>query len=243
MNDSQKQREILFFEQFKQLWADFPNNHEVEPDESPDFKLISTHHKVGVELTELTNEKKPNYDFPLTQIFTLEEQITEQAQKYFSENKNIHLTLGINFERNFKCKKNEINELAKEIARIVEFETSKFDLQNKKYFQIEYCLPEQINCIMVSYSPKNDDSVWYSPQGGIIPEISNKQIEALINKKSKFIPKYRMKVDSIYLLIVEGFIPISWFSEFKNWDKSKITTDFDKVFLLRSRKNKLYELT
>ena len=74
-----------------------------------------------------------------------------------------------------------------------------------------------------------------------LENFSTEDLNRLIIKKDKYIPNYLKKVDSVYLLIVEGFIPKSWYGDFENIG-SLVNNRFNKIFLLRYMSRKIHVL-
>jgi len=240
---TKKEGEQDFFERFKKLWDDYPNNYQIQFDESPDVILKAKGLKtIGIEITELIHIKDKNQDYSVAQNYDLETKIVKMAKEVFLFKNHIPLHLRINFQQNFNCRDISIEILAKEIAQIVEEETREFDLKKTNQFLRDDPLPNQLVQIRAFYVPEVGDSVWVSLQAKFLPDIDNNQVEKLIIKKSELITKYKQKSELIYLIIVEGRIPLSWFNNLKDWGSSKFTSNFDKVFLLRIQENKLVEL-
>lgn len=242
MRENQIYRETLFFETFKKLWKDFPKKYQIKKDESPDFILSVNKTNIGFEITELTNEKNLSQDYPVKEKYSLEKKIVDRAKDLFHSYHQIPLHLSIHFSPKINCNTKRIESLSTEISNIVCSQIINFDLSISNEFEVNYPLPSELIQIHGFYLPEILDSVWYSLQGGFLPNINNQQLANLIHNKSKLIPKYKNKVDLVNLIVVEGIVPISWFDKFINWDSTIIQTEFNKVFLLRFLENKLYQI-
>ena len=66
-----------------------------------------------------------------------------------------------------------------------------------------------------SHFPEVNESIWYNTKAKIVPNPEPEEILSLIRSKEQKIDLYREKASCIYLLIVEGLIPISWYDSFK----------------------------
>jgi len=162
---TKKEGEQDFFERFKKLWDDYPNNYQIQFDESPDVILKAKGLKtIGIEITELIHIKDKNQDYSVAQNYDLETKIVKMAKEVFLCKNHIPLHLRINFQQNFNCRDISIEILAKEIAQIVEEETREFDLKKTNQFLRDDPLPNQLVQIRAFYVPEVGDSVWVSLQ-------------------------------------------------------------------------------
>jgi len=239
----QDHREIIFFEQFVELWTDYPSNADFEKTETPDFIIHPKNSKkIGVEITELINSKRPHEKFQITKKFSLENKIVKTSFDLYTKSCAIPIGVRMSFLKNFECRNHEITKMGKELSDIIVKEVEKFDLSRMSKFEKRDGLPKQITCISGIFFPEISETLWYATQGGFLPNIDNRELIKLILKKEILIPKYKLKVDQIYLLIIEGNPPISWFYKFVDWRSNNLYTSFDKIFLLRRQEHKLYEL-
>lgn len=229
-------KEIIGFNKFRELYKILPEGSESE---SPDFIVVADTKRIGIELIELINEG--NDKFSPAQRYSLEDRIVSKARMEFQKYSNKRVWAVIEFEINLSLSKLRSQKLACEIAESVYKNTRNLPDDRILYNgEIYEGLPPEIRFISFDIIPEMEGIEWMPMRSKLAEPLESYHLNRAVTKKEKRIPEYKKKVDEIYLLIMEGFLPKSWYWDHK--DLSIDSTEFDKVFLLRLMRNELIVL-
>jgi len=235
--DKKKRHERFFLEGFLFNNPDI-NFSDIINCETPDFIIVSNDEKIGIEITELVNvPENENGPSPVQQD-SLEKSIVKEAEKLFiKQNPGLALNVSIWFKDSLRCRKNEIPYFGNELKEMVSKNIDKINL-NEPFLLSRYeDIPGYLISCTIHYSPKVKRSIWYNTKAKVVPNPTESMIRDLIDKKEKNIDRYLEKTRKVYLLIVEGTPPYSWFDSFKNIMPLNLSTKFDKVYIYRHLDN------
>lgn len=239
---NKKEKEQYFKDRFLRLYPNLAGL-KIEVTETPDFITISSDGaRIGIELTDLINGKKKGEKFSPAQRYSLEDKITLQARDIFIAKYAVPLNLSIAFKDHFQCAYNRIEEVANEISEFVFNQISEKD--RNAYFRVtvDSKLPSICSYIQIGYLPTATEHIWYSGKAMFVPNPEITELENLIRLKEGKLVEYRKKCDLVYLLIIEGIVPYSWYDNFNEVNRHIYRTNFDKVIVLRNIANRLIEL-
>jgi hypothetical protein len=234
--------EQVFFERFKSLYEplkDIP----FKKNESPDFTSVNTGGvTIGVEVTELLNKKEPESRFSPVQQHSLESRIVKLAEKKFINSYGIPLHVSFWFQDDIQCRKGEEPKYALYLSKLISGLVEGKNLSES--FSAINCNPvyDFLVYFDIHYNPSFKSSVWNCTKAKMVPNADLSIILELIKRKEVKIDLYRRKSDIIYLLIIEGILPFSWFDHFDEIEGLKLVTAFDKVFIMRTLHNSFLEL-
>lgn len=252
-NKEQRQLEV-FKESFHEI-------HDAEicliENDPPDGYLKSNNKKISIELTEIFwDEDKDGINKKEQE--SLSQQIVDIAKKKYEELGLPPLYTSISFIDQFGLNKfNEITKLTpsdKEslsdylVSKIGEF----LPIENEEMIEIPIydefgnrIINEKIDSIWISRSQALDENCWTTSGGGCIPDITYDKLNRIIQKKNKGLNKYKNDFDESWLVIVEYWNDISGYYGFRFIDEfleKKFQSQFDRVFILRSRRREIIEL-
>lgn len=237
----QKAREIIYLERCFELLG--LSNASVEHSEAPDFLYFpAPERRIGIEVTELHNPKIEGERYPSSQRHGTLEKIVDNAHKEFTLVSNIPLTIEFRFVKNLRISRNRIISLSKEISGIVCEQVRNIGGRTIHDFRVEHPLPKEMSGIYGYYHPSSTTSIWYPAEGRWLPDIDPKEVQKLIDKKNVKVADYLQKCDEVWLLIVEGIPPYSWFDNKEEAISVNYLSSFQKIIMLRSLSNKVYEL-
>jgi len=232
--DRKKRHEKFFLERFLFSNPDI-NCSDIIDTETPDFIIISNDEKIGIEITELVNTpEKKNEPFPV-QKDSLEKSIVKEAEKQFKkQNLGPALNVSFWFKDSLRCRRHEIAYLGNELKKLVSKNIKHKNLNESFLFRLYEDIPEYLISCKISYHPKIKQSIWYNTKAKSLPNPTESMIYELIKKKEENIDNYLKKAPKVYLLIVEGTPPYSWFDSFNNIKSLKLRTKFNKVYIYRN---------
>jgi hypothetical protein len=231
--DQEKFAFALFFKLYEKLSRGIKT-------EGPDFLINHNGIIIGVEHVELMEESKKN-EIAFHAKYSLEDKVVRFAKADFDKQNNKRIVANIQFQDNLKLNSKRIKELALEISNRIQI--SAMDFPNIIYHKLEITdnLPVEVLHIYFDIAPYLDKSIFQAMRSKWVGKFNLNDLNRLISMKEKNISVYLKKVDKIYLLITEGFIPNSWIGDFEN-NGALINNRFDKIFLLKVMSHTLYEL-
>lgn len=232
------QEEQWIFDSFVKLYTDETISSYTKV-ESPDYIINLKKRKVGLELTEIfqdSGEKFSELQRKSSDWKTFTEEFITELQPLI----DFKFMVGIHFSSVHSIKKSEKNHLILKLVAICAPKLVK--LQNKEHVDIDYYddIPEQIDSLHFSRFDGLSESMNYQPEGGTVRELTSELLQTIIDKKQNKLPTYST-CDEYWLLIREGNYYAGSFSD--EIEKPLVVySAFDKVFLLRTKKNELIAL-
>ena len=229
-------KETLAFNVFRNLHGDLPPG---EKSESPDFLINLDNKIIGVELTELMEEDSGPSS--LAAKYSLEDKIAKSSRIKFDLASNKRIMANLHIRDNLSLPSNKIHSISKEIADLITRTTENYPNTLSYNYEINENLPKEILAIYFDIAPFMTESHFSVMRGKWTGSFNINDLNRAIEKKDKNIPKYRKKADSIYLVIIEGFAPNSWFGPFIKTG-TYIKNSFDKIFLLKIMSRELFQI-
>lgn len=240
----QQYREKAHLLAFKESIKIFPEG-EIINDERPDFLIKNEQHITGIELTELFHE--PRKDGTVLQarenyIFQILNEATQLYNSLNLSSVNVHAIFSVHA----KLGKRKVDRLVEQLVDIVK---KNIPFENKAYTTIrrassDNILPSELSMVKVVRLNGIENSTFYPTGiGGAIPEIPTKYIEDAISSKNEKVEEYRNRCDKIWLLlVVDGFLPSSWFEVKGPALEKTYSTNFDKTFIFDFQHKKSFLL-
>jgi hypothetical protein len=235
----QVQEEQWIFDSFIRLYSDETISKYTKA-EAPDFIIDLGNRKVGLELTEIFQDSGEKKDSELQRRSSDRKTFTEDFIAELQPRMNFNFMVGIHFRRLHSIKKSEKKHIISKLVTICAPKLAK--LQNKENLEIDYSdgVPEQIQTLNFLRYDGLRESMNSQPEGGAVGELTSELLQTIIDKKQKKLPTY-LPCDEYWLLIREGNYYAGSFSD--EIEKPLIICSaFDKVFLLRTKKNELISL-
>ncbi|MDQ6757213.1 MAG: hypothetical protein M3004_09790 [Bacteroidota bacterium] len=254
MNEEEERR---LMNRFRKEYQNFPKGR-LKRKNPPfaDFLLKKTKGKtIGIELTEIFSDNK------LKEVSSFKEQFTNAVLKKLSPLLPFTFSIDIDFDSKFKIEKSKLYKLAGTIVNICVnefFHTKNHEGINLHHIEIDLeeisNLEIKSNLINNGYRhlPKGISSIslhrydgvsksWNSQhEGGTVPNLTLDYLQPLLNKKEHKLQKY-IACDEFWLIINEGNYHAGSFDDIKL--DLPIKTTFNKVFIYRSSKNEILDLT
>lgn len=220
---------------FEELYTQFPAGI-IEKSESPDFLVHSGGKVIGIELCEIFQDSNMDNGSKLKEREILEGKFGETLLKLLVSKlrDKISFMLSIEFNQKNPFTVRQINSLANLCwVDCMEFlwnnDTGDIRIENDGNN-----LPKEVNSIFILLSKLEFEPIYCNPQGGWIDNLRNEHVEPILNKHERALKKYK-ECDEYWLIIREGNYFAGSFSDIKLNIKTPIISDFDKVFIVRTR--------
>ena len=239
--DEKSKVEFHFLDRFKSLYKGFPAG-KVLKSESPDFIINTDKKKIGIEITRIYNLKEQGERFSPQERFSIEEKIIEKVRIDFLQRTKIPLHVVFHFADRFNLSRKDVELISKRIGCTIEKSVTEYDLNFHFNLTINNDLPDFVHYININYFPTVTDSSWYSAKSKFLPNLTKDQIKEAVYGKEQKIIDYKRKVDKVFLLIIEGLVPESWFDKVEEIPKTELGNSFEKIFIMRNLENQLIEI-
>jgi hypothetical protein len=222
------EEEKIAFKIFLELFGKLPPG---EKSERPDFIIYHNSKKIGVELTELMEEKVKTYSSAAQ--YSLEDKIAKSAQVKYDSISERKIAAHLRFVENFNLALKDVDTFAAKIAKLIYENVKELPYVLRPNYEILDDLPKQISGVYFDIAPfmiESHFSVWRGKWGNLSFNIDF--LNKSINKKERSINQYLKNVDQIYLLIIEGYHFSGYLGQFE-FKGSLAENHFDKIFLLQ----------
>lgn len=224
----------LFFENFKDGVLVKKKSHE-----SPDFIVEFKGKIIGIEVTEIYQDSYLGLS-KLKQNSMEGAKFTQMLIDLLKPDILFTYTIGVHFNDKFPIKQANRNYVLNQLVEICL--PAMKNLSNHQILELENYynnLPCEIESVIIVRFDGIDDSIDHRPEGGIVSQLELKHLNSILTSKEKKLANY-LKCDEQWLLIREGNYFSGSFSSI-NID-SPIESQFDKVYLLRTRTNEIIQL-
>lgn len=229
-----KNEELEIIEKFKELYKEFPEG-EIVVQEAPDFIVKSKNIKIGIEITETFQDDELKRDSADWAEFT--DELIDRVQKAVP----FTFSIGIRFSSkdHLKANKKEHEPLYSSLVPLCVATLKEMTNKQICHFKQREYLTKEIE--EISFFRYEGLSASYNSkiEGGVVSNFTNKHLDKILNVKHEKLKEYTT-CDKHWLVIKEGNYYAGTFNEIDL--KDKLQSKFDKVFLLRMKKSKLYQL-
>jgi hypothetical protein len=235
--------ELHYLERFKSLISDFPDG-EVEVSERPDFIIQNKTGAVGIELTEL-HKQAPLGKRELQANQAMWNLVTQSVLNQYKLLGLPNLYATLHFNQSYEISKSEGIKLSRIILDIITNNipeegcnfSEEYDWINRDYF------PEHLHQISMTRLPGQDETFFNNPMSTWVGPLPKTLIEETIRFKESKLPAYQKRCSHNWLLItIDTAFMSTWFSSDECMERMEFTTDFDRVYILKSFENRVVRL-
>jgi len=227
-----KKREKLLLEQFKALYADFPEG-EIKEYEEPDFLVKKDDNNiVGIELVDYVRGQKKVGSIHRRDE-SLHQRIANKARSQFEESNDTPLMVHFTWNDYHHPSKAEIGLLAESAAKIVIHHIPRrlFDVIRIRVGELPSTpLRKFVHFIDVTRVRDESQILWSSIERGWIG-VKEDEVQSIINSKNSKVNVYNQNCNNIWLLIIADGAYVSSTVEIQSQTREyTYQSDFDKIF-------------
>jgi hypothetical protein len=178
---------------------------EVEEGEAPDFVLRGPGACLGVELTRYSRPVLSGKAIAEEQS-GLKDKVLRLAKAHFSGKSQSLLRVGVVFAPNALLRKQRLSVMAEQIA---EYLLTHLD-GKPDWTHVRWSLdddetdspPEEIATVYARVIPSIGNTHWYPADAGWVSNVGKDEVTRIVGKKEPNVPQYRLRCDTLSLLIV-----------------------------------------
>lgn len=218
------------------MYSNFPAGECIRG-EQPDYTIHGADKTIGIEITQVFVDNHINTSLNEKRKESLQSMLGENLCDRLDQILSFKFVLSIDFStKGFS--KNEIPMIVKACETYIQ--QLQFPIQDFTSVDIENLgqLPDEIDNINFFRFPSLDKSFFSEASGAVLPDLSEKNLQVVLNKKDKALTQYKT-CDEHWLLIEEGTFLSDSFGDVAI---KKFDTDFHKVFLYRHSKGQVVQL-
>lgn len=234
--------EQYIIQTFKEYYENFPAGILIQG-EKPDFTITDGDKVIGIEIAEVFQDSHLDKGSQLKRQEVTEDKFEKSLLKAIKNHTEKNIAIGVDFSTFHSFTVNEIDALVQEcLPHPLEFiwnnnEGSERIINHPSMFR--FPLPKEVNSIWIYILSPEVPSFNTQSQGGTVSNLELQHIEPTLLKHQKAKAKYK-PCDEYWLLIREGNYHAGSFSNVVI--ETPIESTFDKVFILRTRKQGVVEL-
>lgn len=238
----EKSRELNHLQHFKDVCSFFPDG-EIEKTEMPDFIVHVENRTLGVEHTEVF-QPGPSHGESLQAQDNLAIRVVEKAKNLYAQSRGQPLHVQILFNSRIKMNKQGIDVIAEKVACLVEethVETGS-SVTLKRTREILDRFPREVALIHIYQHPGGKLNHWKCSSAGHVPQITQEDLQAIIDKKDRKLNAYT-SCPEVWLLIVADNLRIpSSVDLTQSAVANHYTTRFNRVFFFWNSSRRYVEL-
>ena len=257
-NIIKKRRELLQLQLFKECFSSIADAEiSIIENDPPDGVMQVGAKEISIELTQIFWDEDVDGINKKAQE-NLADIIMDLAQMKYQRLNLPPLQVNVSFVDKYGLKMNNSNSRLYSTDKetlsdyIVEKVIKNLPITNEVFIEIpeynnrwERILNAKIHRINISRFPELTENCWTASGAGVIPLITFEKINESIQKKNKRLSKYEKVYDENWLVIIEDWNGLSGYFNFRNAEellKKDFESDFNRIFILRSRRKELIEL-
>lgn len=225
-----KDLEIYHVDGFRSVYEYFPEG-DIITSESPDFLIITTSGKIGIEHKQVFKEDI-SHGSSLQAQENIQKRIINQTKVFYEEAKGVPISVYFVFNEDHKILTNAITELSKDISNTLLTKSLRINEQAQIYSR-DISSPHH-DAILFLFLHRGPGLITpnFSPlRMGWESELTPERIEDEIKEKEAKINQYRQICQKIWLLLVaDDFTNASSVSLSSEAQNYTYTTSFDRVF-------------
>ncbi len=254
----QKRAERNQIDLFKSL---FQSDGEIDikliENDPPDAEVFIEGKRIAIELTELTWDKDADGINKKAHEST-GEMIMDMARIEYEKLSLPPIYVSVSFNDNYGLIKNGqnlqlyVSDKKRLSTYIVDKVVRFLPNQNNEIVNVpqyngnwERILDEKISSIHISRLEVLTENCWTTGGGGSVPRLTYEKLKERIESKESKLKHYQRSFESSWLVLIEDWGGISSYFDFINIEEIQdhgIESKFDRIFILRSKKNELIEL-
>ena len=241
---NKKEIEFWQLERFGATIDDFPRG-DVEPGEEPDFVVVGSSSRTGIELVRLF-QPAPEDEQPLQETESLRWRICEAAQTHFESEGGAPHQVYVGFSHFRRIAKPRVKPLTDAVVRIVRSlnippGTSgeiEYDWENRDLF------PDEIVRVRAWRPERDVRCIWQPASAGFVSTPPTELVKSVVSAKEKLLPAYRRRAPLHWLVLVAEGFGISSTFEFPEADAfGHLQTAFHRVYYFDSFSRRAVRLT
>ncbi len=257
-NIIKKRRELFQLQLFKECFSSIAVAEiSIIENDLPDGMIQVGDKKISVELTQIFWDEDADGVNKKAQE-NLADIIMDLAEMKYQRYNLPPLQVNVSFVDKYGLNKNDNNKRLYSTDKealsdyIVEKVIKHLPASNEAFIEIpeynnnwERILDPKIHRIYISRFPELTENCWAVSGAGVIPFITVEKINEIIQKKSNRLVSYKNLYNKAWLVIIEDWNGLSGYFNFRNAEellKKDFKSDFDRIFILRSRRKELIEL-
>lgn len=230
-----KKLERWIFDKFIEAYSDFPPCG-FEHTDRPDFIVTCPEKTIGIEIAEVFQDSHMRKSSRLKEREMMQGEFGETLLHLLisKQRKKQFFMLDISFSEHARFSKSQIKALVQESwIPCIEFlwnnEKGAVRIENN-----DKNLPDIIDSIYIQIANYDQEPIYCNNQGGPVDSLRMEHLERTLMKHEKALKKYQA-CDEYWLIIREGNYYAGSFSDLSIDIQIPIQSQFDKVFLLRTR--------
>ena len=237
-----KELELLFIQRVIKLLSDVPDNTDIKITEAPDFLINFDSRDIGLEIVRVYRKEKVNN----VALQTKEggwAKVVNEAKSIWDARKKPPIEVSVYFADNHIPKK-ESKQNAELLVQLID----KFLPEPDTHIDVrDYEIPDIIPSNVVGFNvyryKEGNESYWHAPTFAWATELTPKQVQETINRKSTKYDDYLTNCDSVWLIIVaHTFETSSLFDIPQGAIDSKYEYPFDRVYLFDTSRDIVHQL-
>ena len=238
---SQKNEELFYLDRFRTASGLLPNA-EAEPHEVPDFLIRTPSEIVGLEITKYYIPIARNAR-PRQEQESLRRQVLSKASALHAASASGLIRVSAHFNGYVPIRKTQISDLAKKIVSVVlNYRLSPWERVEVQWEDGLTTLPE-LAALSISGYPSDMKSEWVGPDANYLPNVTQEEIQKIVNGKTARIPRYAKEVALKWLLIVmDGFAMSSTAQVTPELIAHQFQGKFSRLFLFEVFGSRVHEL-
>jgi chaperonin cofactor prefoldin len=206
----------------------------------PDYVLETIHRKIGIELTEIFIDTASSKSSHLKENEIFRKKFGNKILEKLKDSLHENLEFSISFTNTFRAKGQKLEQDISAISDIVKSKLTLLKKGDVSIIKQNGQLPDGIIKINLFYGLNDEiESRYMETDGGSVPNLSNKVLKSVINKKEELLPKFD-PCDDYWLLVKEGNFYAGGFNEIST--TQYIESVFEKIFLVRTSRNEVVEI-
>lgn len=236
------EQERFIMENFKECYNGFPNGILIQ-DEMPDFTITDGNIIIGIEVAEVFQDSHLDTGSRLKRLESTEDKFEKSLLEILQKRGKKKIALGVSFSNHHTFTMKQINNLVEEcLPHCLEFiwnhEKGNIRIINHPSV-FRFPLPKEVNSIHIDILEPHIPSWNSNTQGGTVSNLELQHILPTLTKHQKAKAKYKPCTE-YWMLIREGNYHAGSFQEVVI--EIPIESEFDKVFIIRTREQKVIEL-
>lgn len=238
---SQKNEELFYLGQFRTA-SRLLLDAEPEPHEVPDFIIRRPSEIIGLEITKYYIPVSPNAR-PRQEQESLRRRVLNKASALHATSASGPIRVSACFNGNEPIRKTQISDLAMRIVSlIVNCRLSPWERVEVQWENGLSTLPE-LAALSISGYPSDMKSEWVGPDANYLPNVTQEEIQEIVNGKTARIPRYPKEVDLKWLLIImDGFAMSSTAQITPELIAHQFQGKFNRLFLFEVFGSHVHEL-
>jgi hypothetical protein len=234
LNAKQKEREQQYVEQIREFVPDFPDGS-LLPGETPDFRVDLGGEILGIEVTEVPNQRRRAVESEWDSILRDAETLAGRSLP--------HLDVAVSFDASHHIRKPDRGRIGKALVSAVAAHLPPHGEQTQIRNSWRGALPDAVRMIHVARYDRLTGHCWTPLDGGMVTTDCRSEIQNAVDRKQRRLPACLEKCRRCWLLIVaSGNAPSSFLDPDVSTRLARFSSEFDRAFFLNAFSSRWFEL-